>query len=203
MRTTAFSSFCAFVLGICFIPLCSSTLGAQAVNYSVPEPTFAIKQVKTMGCWATAAAILASWKAHSLLSVEDVLKSAGGSYQEIYKGNLGLFPVDETGFLKALKLKAEPPASYTPQGIESKLRLWGPLFVTTAETNGRQVFVHARVILSIIGDGTGPGTQLTIADPDDGQRHLETLTDFVTRTETLAKLDYGISADVRPLIVHF
>jgi hypothetical protein len=197
------SSFGTFLLGTCFIALSGSTLRAQSVNYSVPEPTFAIKQVETMGCWATATTILASWKAHNLLSVEKVLTSAGGPYPDIYKSNVGLFPVDEPGFLNALHLKAEPPASYTPQAIESKLRLWGPLFVTTAETSGRKVFVHARVILSIAGDGTGPGTNLIIVDPDDGQRHLESFTDFVKKTETLAKVDYGDGADVRPLIVHF
>jgi hypothetical protein len=200
---TAYSSLRAIIGGLCLAVLCGSTVHAQAVNYSVTEPTFAIKQVKTMGCWATVAAMLTSWKAHNLISIEEVLNSAGGPYSDIYKANTGLFPVDEPGFLKSLKLKAEPPASYTAQAIESKLRLWGPLFVTTAETSGHSVFVHARVILSIVGDGSASGTQLTIADPGDGQRHLESFGDFIKKTEALAKLDYGDGADVRPLIVHF
>jgi hypothetical protein len=197
-RFTALS----IVVGLCATLICGPTLRGQSVNFSVKNPTFQIEQVKTMGCWATALTMLRSWKEGKLLSIEDVLKSAGGPYLDMYNANIGLSPLDEPAFLTASKLKAEPPATYTPQAIETKLKLWGPLAVTTAHGSGKQVYVHMRVILGIAGDGTAKGTMLTIADPADGQNHIVSFDDFIAKTADLAKLDYGVGADVRPLIIH-
>src|SRR5260370_39873023 len=116
-----YSSFVEFVLGLCFISFCGSTVRARVVNYSVSEPSFAIKQVKTTGCWATTAKMLTSWKAHDLLSVEEVLNLAGRPYPDVYKTDTGLFPVEEPGHLKSINLKAEPPQSTSTESLRTWL----------------------------------------------------------------------------------
>jgi hypothetical protein len=75
--------------------------------------------------------------------------------------------------------------------------------VTTAEPGGKKFSIHARILVGVMGDGSGAGTTLTIADPADGAKHFENLDAFTNKLETVAKSDYGAGADVRPLIVHF
>jgi hypothetical protein len=188
---------------VVYLMFSSHVLSAKDVNFMVKEPTFAIKQVKTMGCWATVATMLQSWHDGNLLSIQSVLATAGADYQGLYLSNAGLSSLQKPAFLHALHLTAEPPASYTAEALEAKLRLWGPLWVTTQETDGQQAFIHARLILGITGDGSSNGTTLFIADPADGQKHTESLGAFTSKMEALAKSDYGSAADVRPLIVHF
>lgn len=182
-------------------------LSAQSLNYDVSEPVFLIKQPKDNACWATVATMMKSWKSKQLLSIDAVLeaadKASGGSYSATYRLDSGLSSSDKPGFLRAVGLRAEPPASYTPQAIESKLRLWGPLWVTTAEPSGARFSIHARMVIGIMGDGSGTGTTLVVVDPSDGAKHIESFDSFVKKTEVLAKADYGSNADVRPLIVHF
>jgi hypothetical protein len=176
---------------------------AQTVNYTVPEPIFIIKQPTDNICWATVAAMLTSWKAGQLRSIEDTMQSAGSLFVTLFQTNTGLGTRDKASFLRALHLTAEPPATYTAPALESKLRLWGPLWITTAEGPQSNFSIHARVLTGIMGDGSGSGTTLIIADPADGSKHLEKLHDFTSKMETLARSDYGDGADVRPLIVHF
>src|SRR5260370_28708955 len=94
-----YSSFVEFVLGLCFISFCGSTVRARVVNYSVSEPSFAIKQVKTTGCWATTAKMLTSWKAHDLLSVEEVLNLAGRRYPDVYNPDTVVFHLAQPAHL--------------------------------------------------------------------------------------------------------
>jgi hypothetical protein len=173
------------------------------VNYTVPGQFFRIQQPKTMACWATVATMLSSWKQQTKRTIPDVLDGAGAVYRQLYEANVGLSSSDKTGFLTAAKLFAEPPASYNANGLMSLMKAHGPLWVTTAEPNGAKFSIHARVLTGIMGDGTGDGTTLMVVDPDDGQTHLESLSDFTKKIETLAKSDYGDGADPRPLIVHF
>jgi len=180
----------------------SNTTAAQDVNYMVPEPFFVIAQPTSNTCWATAATMLKSWKAGQLLSIDSVMQTAGDPFPILFSTNQPLGRSDKVKFLQALALTAEPPASIGAQGLESKLRLWGPLWITTAEPDGQSFSIHARVLIGIMGDGSADETTLTIADPADGAKHLESLGDFIKKLETVARGDYGDNADVRPLIVH-
>lgn len=173
------------------------------VNYTVSGQFFNIQQPKTNACWATVATMLASWKQQTKITIPDVLDSAGAVYRQLYEANVGLSSTEKPGFLTAVKLFAEPPATYTADGLTSLMKVHGPLWVTTAEPDGAKFSIHARVLTGITGDGTGDGTTLFIVDPADGQTHSETLNDFTQKMETLAKSDYGDGADPRPLIVHF
>ncbi len=173
------------------------------VNYTVPGQFFNIQQPKTNACWATVATMLASWKQQTKRKIPDVLDGAGPLYRQLYEANVGLSSSEKPGFLTAVKLFAEPPATYTADGLMSLMKVHGPLWVTTAEPGGAKFSIHARVLTGIMGDGTGDGTTLLIVDPDDGQTHSETLSNFTKKMETLAKSDYGVGADPRPLIVHF
>src|ERR1700694_1093131 len=111
------------LVGLVHCALCPLAL-AQNVNFVVREPAFLIKQPMPNACWATAAAMLQSWKAQALLSIDKVVDSAGPTYSLLYQGDSGLSRKDNAGFLRALHLHAEPPATYSAQALESKLRLW-------------------------------------------------------------------------------
>ncbi len=190
---------CLFML-ICLIDGAAS---AQAVNYVVPNPFFDMQQPNNNSCWATAATMLASWKAKSKLPISTVTGQAGVKYVQLFKNNKRLSSSDKVLFLSGLHLVAEPPATYTAQALESILRKWGPLWITTAEGPADDFSVHGRVVKGIMGDGSGDGTTLLIADPADGTTHPESLNSFTAKMATLARSDYGSGADVRPLIVHF
>ncbi len=189
------------LLGLVFGPA-SSTAVAQNINYMVPEPFFVIAQPTPNTCWAAAATMLKSWKAGQLLSIDSVMQAAGDPFPVFFKTDQPLNTENKVKLLQALALTAEPPASIGATGLESKLRLWGPLWITTAEPDGQNFSIHARVLIGIVGDGSADGTTLTIADPADGAKHLESLGDFTKKLEAVAKADYGANADVRPLIVH-
>lgn len=195
--------YACVLVTVTYVVICGFAATAQPVDFKVSEPTFVIKQPTPNVCWATAATILQSWKAKRALPIEAVVGVADPTYTFLYKNDKGLGSSNKASFLNALHLSAEPPASYTAQALESKLRLWGPLWVTTAEPAGKNFSVHARVILGIAGDGSAGGTILIIADPADGVIHPESFDTFTQKLERLAKADYGAGADVRPLIVHF
>jgi hypothetical protein len=190
-------------LSVTLLCIVFSTSARAQVSYTVPDPSFEIAQPTNNTCWTTAATMLLSWKAKSPLAIKDVASQAGATYLALFTTtDTGLNSSNKATFLSALNLTAEPPQSYSAQALESKLRLWGPLWITTAEGDESNFSIHARVLLGISGDGTGSGTTLVIVDPADGARHIESLDDFTKKLETVARSDYGSGADVRPLIVH-
>ena len=186
---------------LCLYPFAAAR--SQHVGYTVPEPTYKLMQPSPNSCWATAATMLVSWKAGHSMTTDSVMTQAGPHFAQVFRADTGLLGEDKAPFLAALQLKAEPPASYSAQALESALKRWGLLWVTTNEAPGTHVSVHGRILSGILGDSSGDGTTLLLIDPDDGKTHTETLTAFTAKLESVARLDYGQNADVRPLIVHF
>jgi Papain-like cysteine protease AvrRpt2 len=176
---------------------------AASVNYTVPGTVPKLKQPTDSTCWATSATMLVSWKANTSIGVEDAMKQAGANYAAAFRANQALQGSEKPAFLKALKLKAEGPQTFSVSGLESLLRKYGPLWVTTNEGGSQFFAVHARVVRGIAGDGTPGATFLTVIDPATGSEASESVAVFTKKFEDIARNDLGGGADLRPQIVHY
>lgn len=178
------------------------TYGANApFDYTVPGQFFLIKQPTNMVCWATAATMLRSWKQQQKRDIGSVMDEAGFQFRVMFDHNEGLSSEAKQQFLDAMKLKTEPPATYTGPAILNLLKQYGPVWVTTTPPGGKSFSIHARIVIGITG--SDQDALLTVADPADGAKHVESITAFTAEMEAIAKNDYGNGADVRPLIVHY
>ena len=147
--------------------------------------------------------MLRSWKQQTRRDIPSVMDEAGPQYRLMFDHNNGLSAADKEAFLQTMNLKTEPPATYTGSGILDLLRNFGPLWVTTKPPESKNFSIHARIVIGITSSGSDQDTFLTLVDPADGSRHPESLKDFTSDMEAVAKSDYGNGADIRPLIVHF
>jgi N-acetylmuramoyl-L-alanine amidase len=105
----------------------------------IPQPT-------GMSCWAASAAMMVSWREQmSRVDSAEVARGAGrwAEYQT------GLNPHDVGHLATAWGLIAEPPQSYTVEGLRRLLETRGPLWIGEAVPR-----LHAIVITGIYGDGT-------------------------------------------------
>lgn len=118
------------------------------------------KPDKPNSCWAVAATIMMSWKKAKELTVEEVLTEAGDSYLIKYQGDDTLRTSEKDGFIEALNMMAEPPASYTLQEYIAMLNAYGPLWITTDVSEEEGEFSpHARILYKITG--TSPTDEST------------------------------------------
>jgi N-acetylmuramoyl-L-alanine amidase/uncharacterized protein YycO len=155
-----------------------------AFDYDVPGTLPPLMQVKPMGCWATAAAMLVAWKDNLMTyTVESVMDRAGARWRRAYDNDTGLGFLDVEPFANAAGLVAEPPMSYGVEGVLALLRQFGPLWIGTSAGS----FDHVQVITGMHGDGTPSGTGVWFVDPGDGNTHHETFQDFMGRFESEAR----------------
>src|SRR5258706_8310390 len=89
------------------------------------------------------------------------------------------------------------------EGWAKLIQAHGPLWVTTNEGAQNRFSIHARVLTSIVGDGTAKGSNVTVVDPADGGVHTESLDVFAKKFEDVAIIDLGQGGDLRPQVVHY
>jgi hypothetical protein len=175
---------------------------APTIDYTVPNKMFPMAQPKTMACWATSGAILASWKDKRAVPTDEFVSRLSEEFRLIYDTNAGLMPADQPELMKKAKLRQELPQSYTVDAWLSMLKSYGPLWVTTAFPLPKDHWgVHARIVSAIKGDGTPDGTTLHIIDPDRGRESDMTIASFAKEMENVAKADKA--TDIRPMVIHF
>ncbi|MEP7382124.1 MAG: papain-like cysteine protease family protein [Gemmatimonadota bacterium] len=162
----------------------SRALGA--LDYRVPGIVAGLAQPSSMTCWATVTTIMIMWREQASMAIETALGKVGNAYVTKHKGNQGLGGAEKPAFLAAAGLTYEYPQSLTPEGWESLLRRYGPLWVTTDEQPGAGFAIHARVMAGIHGDGTATGTTIDIVDPAGGRSYSEPFATFVTKYESEA-----------------
>jgi N-acetylmuramoyl-L-alanine amidase/cell wall-associated NlpC family hydrolase len=161
-------------------PAPATSHALAAFDYDVPGLFSPLMQIKPMGCWATAAAMLVSWRdQRATYTVEYVVDNAGPRWRRIYDDDTGLPLTDVEAFAKDLGFTAEPPLSYSVQGVLDLLRRFGPLWIWTAAGPSE----HIQVMTGLHGDGTPGGTGVWFVDPADGKAHHETFRDFMGRFE--------------------
>lgn len=163
----------------------------------VPE----LKQPTSYSCWATVTTMLVSWRDKQSRSIKDVMASIGDEWLELFNASKkkGLPFNKHEQFLAAAGLVAETPQSFTVEGWENLLRIYGPLWVSSDEQLGYGTRFHARLVVGIHGDGTPEGTDLTIIDPGSGKRFKEKFSHFVKKYEELVH-ETGLTP---PQIIHF
>lgn len=152
----------------------------EAFDYDVPGAFSPLMQIKSMGCWATCAAMLVAWRdQRATYTVESVMASAGPKWKQMYADDTGLPITEVDAFARDLSFTAEPPQCYAVAGLLSLLREYGPLWIWTASGP----YEHIQVITGLHGDGTPDRTGVWFVDPADGSPHHESFQDFMARFE--------------------
>jgi hypothetical protein len=163
-----------------------------------------IQQPNGMGCWATVATMMASYRdgwPYTVAEIPDVVGRVGVRYRKIFTKKKGLLNADKGPFLTAMGLTAEPPATYLAHALYDMMKSYGPLWVTT--DGGSLDTVHARVLIGIVGDGTPHETTMRLIDPADGAIHDETFDVFTRRYGNVGSLDANSNRPFRAQIVHW
>lgn len=126
-------------------------------------------------CWATAGAIMASWKVGRLLTERELTMQADRVFPRLHghqsfhfhwQHDKGLILDEWRSFLGRLELQQKffgLPSD--PCDLASLLHESGPILVTTS-FEALPASPHAQVIIGIHGDGSDTGTFLRVIDPD-------------------------------------
>ena len=163
-----------------------------------------IKQERTNLCWATSATMMVRWQKQQSIPVEDVLRTSGEDFVQMYRDNIALDRTDVERFIHPLGMTAEPPANYKISAYVEMMRRYGPLWIVVDSSVASDKFsAHARVLVAIVSDGdpSGAHTDFWFNDPLSGRRYTETFKEFIDSFERLVTHNDG-----EPLIlqiVHF
>ena len=175
------------------------------INYTVPGAIPVMKQPNGMACWATAAAMLVSWRDKKTYEIEEVLQRAGKKYLDLFRAKQGLDAADKKPFLQAIGLRSENPQSFSERGWLSLLEEHGPLWVTTqlkrTQQEKEKFSVHARIMYGMYEDDSN--LYVKIIDPETGSQYDELLIDFVRRYENIAREDLDMNTEFQPQVIHF
>jgi Papain-like cysteine protease AvrRpt2 len=126
-----------------------------------------MRQPSSTSSWATVYAMMKSWKAGKLVSIEAAIAELGAPYTTYLAEDLGLPGGQELEFVKASGLRAKPPASYTLTTFRDLLRSSGPVWIIT----GDGITAHARLLVGIYGTeetekiAAYEGTTMEFIDP--------------------------------------
>jgi hypothetical protein len=100
-----------------------------------------------------------------------------------------LYEDEKAQFIKDTGLSAEPPLSYSPEGILKILENHGPIWVTTQEDPESPFSLHAQILYGWYGDETVEGTILRIIDPRIGNTSEENFERFMKKYEEVGRLE--------------
>jgi len=143
-----------------------------------------------MRCWATTLTILYSWKNNNyVISIEDVLKSFGQEYLQIFKDNTGIKASEESELDQKAGLTVSMQQNPTITFWYKQLKAKGPLSITI-DAKPPLGTIHAIVLCGIKGDGSSDNTDFYYVDPGDGHEHVAPFSKFIKLYE--GGLDYEI-----------
>jgi hypothetical protein len=158
----------------------------DAMNYTVPNENKIkrLNQPSDNTCWATVATMMYMWKKQREIGIGEMLNGLPNpAFITYFNNNETINSKRKTEFLNSVFLKFEYPSSFLPSYLESKLRAYGPLWVTTKEGSNDDFSVHARICIGILGDGTVEGTFVKLIDPDGGKDTTENFDSFIREYE--------------------
>jgi hypothetical protein len=175
--------------------------GLGAVDVAVDGVVSPLRQANAMTCWATVYTMLANWKHQRSDTVENAIASVGARWSSLLAqgATRGLSAAEKVDFLADAGLVALPPQNPMLQTWADMIRDYGPIWVTTDE-QPPNLFIHARVLLSMRGDGTPAGTQLRLIDPGTGTIVTESFQRFLEKFGAEAGNPAG---QLRVQIVHW
>jgi len=172
-------------------------------NVSVEGLVPAIAQPTPNTCWATAAAILYSWKTQTSSDIATILSAASPQFLPMFQEDRALPGSQKAALLESLGLTTEPPEDFSVDGWARLIQNNGALWVTTNEGAGQDFSAHARILKGISGDGDPDTTFMDIIDPGDGSEYSESVTDFTRKFDEVAIADMGAGAKFRAQVVHY
>ena len=168
------------------------------IQYDVPV----VAQSTPMSCWAAAAASLLGWKGNIPLTEQDVVSQAGEPFETLFQTEAGLAGPDVAKFAAALGLLTEVPQNWGVGGYVALLTAKGPLWVGSALSYNGFTYRHVRILTGLVGDGSFDNTTAFVIDPDGGKSYQESLTQFATELENIARLDLPNGSDLNPQVIH-
>lgn len=146
-----------------------------------------IGQIKSMGCWAAAFAMMGSWKSNSSQSIENIVRKLGQDYQKAFESNTGLTASLFNTAVKSLGLILEQPSNPTKEKWLSLISKSPLLVIVDENLSPERKSVHARIVLQI---GNDSANKVTFNDPAgndlNGSIEEQSLSDFVQYFEGLA-----------------
>lgn len=148
-----------------------------------------LRQPSPMSCWATVYAMMKSWKEQKPISVTEAVSQLGAPWDDYYLSEKGLPGGEEKAFVKAIKMRSEPPANYGIEAYVEMLRERGPLWIIT----GDGISSHARLLIGIYGDWKAVGidaykkTVFEFIDPLTGTHRYESGLEFSENFEKEAR----------------
>jgi len=126
------------------------------------------------------------------MTPEALVDSLGGSWRAKYDADTGLTTADLRGFVQALGVGEEGPASYSVEGLARLVANHGPLWVVSDDSFDHNQVVHARIVTGVKGDGTVDGTSVILVDPIPGTFVTEPFATFAQRLESDDVVNFGV-----------
>jgi hypothetical protein len=156
-------------------------LGRRPFAYVAPGTIQALKQPSSSVCWATAHAIMRSWKERCSYSIRDAAADVHEKYGVMVDKNQALPTAEFTPFLRAAGLQHEPMWNLPAGGWLKLLKDHGPLWVGTLAALPPASPLHSRIVEGMRGNGDG--TWMKIVDPGTGSRYEESFGTFLAKYE--------------------
>ena len=153
-----------------------------------------LAQPTNMSCWATAIAMMLSWKKSMSLNPKTIADELG--YTQQFNSS-GLHPED-TKVFKYWGLTWDAPMCYSVQGFADMLKAYGPVWLA-----GNSRAPHVRVVIGMTGDGTPDGTKLIINDPAGGKRYTRSFTKVMGSMEDLGASPREMKMKKPIYVAHF
>jgi Papain-like cysteine protease AvrRpt2 len=195
-----------FILFLLLYSICTAKAQNDSVGYLVPGKIIPLKQKNDMACWITVATMMLCWRDTADYSVDSLAVKLGDPWKLYYELNTGLPAKMQGAFVKAIGLKAEPPANYLLLAYIKLLKDYGPLWIITGDEFG----AHARMLYGIEGDGSYDNSSFLFIDPFKGKTVKENSLVFFKEFEEEARVanrqeaeKKGSWPDLRIQIYHF
>lgn len=173
----------------------NSTISLQKYDIDYGKNMSFLKQEKDNGCWATATAMLKSWKDQRSTKVEDVFNEAGNIFKNLYQDDVGLADQNKEKFLESMNLTFEWGQSYTVEGLHELLLRHGPIWFTVPlepniddnTVNTSNTFnTHATIITGLVGSGDMLDTYILYVNPLEGKQQTMRYGEFMRWYEKAA-----------------
>jgi len=154
--------------------------GAPGATHTVTTGAGVVAQSQSspLRCWATAAAMLLTWREGVKYSPSQAAAEGGAEFTMYFDQDLGLVPKTSllTDYLEAIGMYAADSelTANSPHGWKGMLADRRPIGVVLRKSSG----FHVRVVTGLSGDGTIYGTDVQIVDPDGGRRYNESFRKF-------------------------
>lgn len=158
-----------------------------SLSVFVPGIRTILAQPSSMVCWATAHAMMRSWKFQQSFGIRQAAGAVAEKYGLMVDKNEGLPPAEVSPFVAAAGMIVQTMTNLTIRGWANLLQTKGLIWVGTLQSPGTPPgtgsTLHSRIVEAMSGDGTVDGTNLFIIDPSGGRQYQENFRIFSEKYE--------------------